>query len=473
MKIFPKPSKRQAPQHCSKLLLLVMLYCSSSVMAQVASEPVTVDPEPLIQVSDEMPLDSRIEDRMQNIFSKINGLEQVAVTVDAGVVMLSGDVVNEGLARDAMDIAIRTAGVVTVSDEINRTLDVGGNVRPLLEGFAKSFNAFYRALPLIVLAMVILIVFIVVSGWVARWSSLWRRIAPNPFLSELLSQAVRIVIIITGVILALNLLGASRFVTTLLGGAGVLGIAIGFAVRDSLENYISSIMLSLRQPFRAQDHVVINQHEGIVVRLTSRATILMTLDGNHLRIPNSIVFKGIILNYSTNPERRFDFTLGIDAADDPLAAMQVGLDAIDQHESVLQTPGSSALIDSVGDSNIIIMFTGWVNQAETDFSKARSVAIKAAKVALEENGFTLPEPIYRLRFDQQPFELRATESTLKPAETEAASQASNASANKTAREEKPDAELDVSVDQQLLDKVSQERAKSPDTDLLDHSQPAE
>src|SRR3546814_11391197 len=71
-------------------------------------------------------------------------------------------------------------------------------------------------------------------------------------------------------------------------------------------------MLSRRQPFRANDHVVIEGHEGRVVRLTSRATILMTLEGNHLRIPNSTVFKAVILNYTRNPERRFDFELGIE-----------------------------------------------------------------------------------------------------------------------------------------------------------------
>src|SRR3546814_11904518 len=84
-------------------------------------------------------------------------------------------------------------------------------------------------------------------------------------------------------------------------------ISIGFAIRDTVDNYVASLMLSLRQPFRANDHVVIEGHEGRVVRLTSRATILMTLEGNHLRIPNSTVFKAVILNYPRNPERRFDF----------------------------------------------------------------------------------------------------------------------------------------------------------------------
>jgi hypothetical protein len=75
------------------------------------------------------------------------------------------------------------------------------------------------------------------------------------------------------------------------------------------------VMLSVRQPFRPNDHVVIDGKEGRVIRLTSRATVLMTLDGNHLRIPNGAVFKAVILNYTRNAERRFDFKLGVDAED--------------------------------------------------------------------------------------------------------------------------------------------------------------
>ena len=125
----------------------------------------------------------------------------------------------------------------------------------------------------------------------------------------------------------------------------------------------------------------------------------MTLEGNHLRIPNSTVFKGIILNYTTNPERRFDFKLGVDAADDPVAAMQTGLDAVKTHDFVLEDPEPSALITDVGDSSIVIKFSGWVDQSKTNFGKARSLAIRSAMRVLEDNGFTLPEPIYRVRFD--------------------------------------------------------------------------
>lgn len=461
-------------QSLSSIVCAVFVSYGSAIYAQVATNLPISDPAPLIEVVDEEPVDSRIQARIKNIFGKMEGLQGVDVSVNAGVVTLSGEVSNEAFASDALDIAIRTAGVVTIADEITRTLDIGSNVRPLLNDFKASVRSFTRALPLIALALAILIAFVFVAGIIARWSSLWNRITRNPFLSELLAQAVRVGVIAIGAVLALNLLGASKFITTIIGGAGVLGIAIGFAVRDSLENYISSIMLSLRQPFRANDHVLINEHEGIVVRLTSRATILMTLDGNHLRIPNSTVFKGIILNYSTNPERRFEFLLGVDADDDPLAAIQVGLNAINQHPSILAEPKADALIDSVGDSSIIIKFTGWVNQSDTDFAKARSVAIKAAKTALEDTGFTLPEPIYRLRFDNRPADFQPAEPAVSVAPTRQSSGDTKDIKHPIEGDRQTNlVSIDVSADNHLQEKISEERARDPDKDLLDPSQPTE
>lgn len=92
----------------------------------------------------------------------------------------------------------------------------------------------------------------------------------------------------------------------------------------------------------------------------------MTLDGNHLRIPNSTVFKAVILNYTRNPQRRFQFDLGVDADDDPVDGMAVGLRAVNALAFVLDTPKANAIIQDVGDSNIVLRFFGWVDQTRTD-----------------------------------------------------------------------------------------------------------
>lgn len=335
---------------------------------------------------------------------------------------------------------------------------------------------------------------------------MWQRLTPNPFVAELLSQTVKVIFIILGLILALSLIGAETILGTLLGGAGVIGIAVGFAVKDTIENYIASLMLSIRQPFRARDHILINAQEGIVVRLTSRATILMTLDGNQLRIPNAEVFKATILNYTKNPERRFTFELGVDANDDPLAAIKVGIDAIAQLDFALDKPKVTAIIKEVGDSNIILQFQVWVNQSEADFSKARSIAIRETKHALEDEGFSLPEPIYQLRFNhnlEQAFEyfqssrngdksqedITVTPIIVKPSNDSKI--ANDAQAAETTIEDKDkqqakarakhilqgrnaDQVLDARPDEKLMEKVEQEIAENSDeTDLLSNSSPQE
>jgi len=449
---------------------LVLIYCllqgvlSVQAFAQTQSDIDLSDPEPVIEVAPKDETDKAIEKRIENIFDKIDSINLVTVSVSAGVVTLNGEVANEAAAKDAREIAIRTAGVVTVKDDINRTLDVSDNVGPVVKSFLKTSQNIYQALPLILISLFIFIFFVILGGFLARRKKIWQGLSPNPFLAEILSQAIRIGFWILGAIIALNLLGASSLIATILGGAGVLGIAIGFAVRDSLENYISSIMLSLRQPFRAKDHVIINDKEGIVVRLTSRATILMTMDGNHLRIPNSVVFKGTILNYTTNPERRFSFQLGVDAEDDPVSGMNVGIEAMSVHDFILTNPNPFAIIKTVGDSNIVLQFFGWVDQTNTDFGKARSQAIRSVKNALEENGFTLPEPIYRLRFDGRLPDMSVQESgEIKKSETKIK--------QKTSLPVKDD--IGVKKDTHLEEKINAERNSDLENDLLDEDRPTE
>jgi small-conductance mechanosensitive channel len=454
------------------LALLVGLLPGERMFAQPEDAPAA--PESVVNIDAEAAeSDEKIRSRIENIFAELEPLREVSVYVGEGVVILRGEVANEVAAQQAERLASRLAGVVTVTDEMSRTLAVADNVRPVIERLRTQSLNFIKALPLIGLALLVLTVFILLGNFLAGRQFLWRKIAPNPFLADLMAQATRVVILLLGVILALNLLGAAAVITTILGGAGVIGLAIGFAVRDTVENYISSVMLSLRQPFRAKDHVVINDIEGIVVRLTSRATILMTLDGNHMRIPNAAVFKGIILNYSTNPERRFEFELGVDAEDDPVAGMKAGLDAISALDFILQDPEPDALINTVGDSNIVLTFYAWIDQRQTNFGKARSLAIRAAMRALEEQGFTLPEPIYRLRFD--PEVNTALFSALDSKSPGATPLTSHANKNEPAatRVERDDAVLDVTPDKHLEQKVDAEIRSDQGNDLLDKDVPHE
>jgi small-conductance mechanosensitive channel len=379
-------------------MLAVPQFSAVTAQAQVP-EATLEDPEPVIQRAPEDQSDTEIEERLSSIYSEFGALLGVQVRVEDGVVTLSGEVANETDADRALGLAIRVEGVVTVRDQIDRTLTIEDNLAPVFADIHQQMGQWIKALPLLAIAFAIFLVIAGMGHLLASWKWLWKTLAPNAFLAEILSQAVRITILILGLFIALNLVGATALMAAILGGAGVAGLAIGFAIRDTLENYISSVMLSMRQPFRSGDHVIIGEKEGIVSRLTTRSTILMTLDGNHLRIPNAEVFKAQILNFTTNPTRRLSFKLGVDAADDPIAAINIGKSAISDLDFVLEDPAPHALIESVGDSSIILVFYAWIDQRQADFAKSRSLAIRATKDVIEANGFTLPEPIYRLRFD--------------------------------------------------------------------------
>ena len=444
--------------------------------------------------------DNDIQQRISSIFSEVDGLHAVNVSVTQGVVTLTGETPNEKKAQQAINLTNRLTDVVTVEDRINRTLDVQDNVTTVYQGLKNQARTLIKALPLLLVGIVIFLIVAWFGSWLSKRQKMWQRITPNPFVAELIAQTSKVIFIIVGLILALSLIGAETILGTLLGGAGVIGIAVGFAVKDTIENYIASLMLSLRQPFRARDLILINGKEGIVMRLTSRATILMTLDGNQLRIPNAEVFKSTILNYTKNPERRFTFELGVDGNDDPLAAIKVGIDAINILDFVLPNPNTAAIITEVGDSNIVLEFQVWVNQSETDFYKARSIAIRETKHALENAGFSLPEPIYRLRFNnkvEKAFEHMQNESTTNKEETEMlltptiSTQINDSDSNindvdlKDKQQAKARAKqilqgceanevLNARPDEQLMEKVEQELADSAnEPDLLNKNSPQE
>jgi len=401
--------------------------------------------------------------RITAIFDQIDGLSGVEVNVREGVATLSGTVANNTAAERAAALAARYDSLVAVEDRMERTLSIAENVNPVVDQFSTTFKTAARAWPIYAIALGSFLAISLAGHLAASFRWFWMLISPNSFTSALLAQTVRIIAIITGLLVALRVLDATAFTGAVIGGAGLIGLAVSFAMRDTVENYLASILLSVRQPFRPDEHVVINDREGIVVRLTSRATILMTLDGNHLRIPNSVVFKGIILNYTRNPRRRFEFQLGIDVEDDPAAAGGVGIAALYELPFILKEPEALATLENVGDSSLILTFRAWIDQRNTDFIKARSAAINATKQALEAHDFTLPEPVYRVN-------LRIPDAGIG-----AGMAAPTQHSLRRSAEEKPETTtpIDVSPDDDIRRQAAADRAAPGLPDLLNKRQPVE
>lgn len=414
--------------------------------------------------------DRQIERRIEAIFGELEGLDAIAVSVKSGVVDLTGTVAEAALAKKAEGLASRVDGVVAVQNSLQEETALEERLVPVYQRLQDRLFQGINYLPLLFVAVMIWLLASFTGVLIARLHWPWNRLAPNAFIADLIRQLIRIFFLVVGIVLALDVLGATAVIGTLLGAAGIVGLAVGFAVRDTVENYIASIMLSIRQPFNPKDFVKIEGYEGFVISLTSRATILMEMDGNHIRIPNAIVFKSTIINYSTNPHRRFVFELGVDAESDLDVALNIGLETVRAQDFVLDEPSPGAWIDKLGDSNVVLTFVGWIDQNRTDFMRARSEAMRLVKNALETSGFSLPEPIYRLRFDNGALESLSSgagggEIPLPPRPV----------AGPPVKPPRPisDRANDTEVDKDLEERVDKERRAAQSDDLLDEEAPKE
>ena len=445
-----------------KFISLFLLIFSFSIFAPLPSAHSQTSEPAKVRVG-EVPSDEdqAVQLKVRNLLKQLPEFQNIFVTVNGGVVTLKGRVLELEQVDKAAELALKIEGVVTVNNQIDVETSVEKRITPALERFQERISQFVSALPIMAVGLIIFVLIATIGFLIARMKNPWDAITPNQFLANLLRQVIRLSFLILGLVLALDIMGATALLSTILGAAGILGLALGFAVRDTVENYIASILLSFRQPFRPRDCVEIAGHEGYVIALTSRATVLLTYDGNHVRIPNSTVFKGVITNFSLNPERRFDFSIGVET-EDLNRAVEVGLAEIKSLSFVLNEPSASGRIDAIGDSSITLWFGGWINQNESSLVKARSEAIRKVKRAFEAEGILMPEPIYRIRFDEETPKLSSLAKTK--------TRPSKESKSTTTADDK---ERDVSRDSELDKRLSEEEERNFDGDLLNAEAPQE
>ena len=353
-------------------------------------------PPPTIAVEDVRP-DDEIAARLRAVFDAL-GREGIGVGVEAGVIQLTGEVAEEADSAEIAAIAERLEGVVAVRNDLDVAAEISEQLNPAIERFTARIEQAVARLPLLLLALAIFVV-IVGLGFLLARARFWDRLAPNAFIAGIYRQAVRAVIGIAGVVVALDVAGASALLGTILGAAGLVGLAIGFAVRDTVENFVASIMLSLRQPFQPNDLIEIEGDTGRVIRLTSRATILLSLDGNHIRIPNFMVFKSRIINYTRNSERRFSFDIGIDPDADLEATRMLAQKTLAELPFVLSQPEPLVWIEDVTEAGAILRSSAWIDQDATGFATARGDAIRLVKGAIEAAGVSIPDTTYRIRLE--------------------------------------------------------------------------
>lgn len=374
------------------LLLSLLLVIAMPIQAQDG----TITTEEGASSAVQSQSDAAIATRIRDIIHELEGYGDVTVAVKAGVVTLRGTTLDAGLVEELGRLTARVNGVVAVENRVTLSTSVADRLTPARERLLNRAKQGVAYLPLVAVALVAFVAVTWIGVALARLRQPWDRLAPNAFIAELYRTFVKLMAVVAGIVVALDILGASALLSTILGAAGIVGLAIGFAVRDTVENFIASVLLSIRQPFRPNDAIEIGGDEGKVIRLTSRATILLSWDGNHIRIPNATVFKSRIVNYSRNAERRFKIDFGVAYGTDLVVAKSLAEKTVTSLPFVLDTPTAMAWTTTLNGSDIGMSVVGWVDQRETGLFSARSEAIRQLLIAFDKAGIEMPEPTYRL-----------------------------------------------------------------------------
>ncbi|WP_236696125.1 mechanosensitive ion channel family protein [Rhodopirellula islandica] len=402
---------------CRALLVLVLglAVCGEHALSQdetptaddVAAEVTgseTESTKKAVQVADEVQVDpvnsdQRIESRLQEIMEATGWFDKPEVKVDRGVAFLSGTSDTKSHREWAESTAIKTSDVVAVVNRLKVAELPLWNFAPAIASLKQLGREATGVLPLVLVAIAVSIVsyFLArVGAGLTRWFT--RSRIESSLLRQVAGNVVAVLIFIIGTYVALRVSGLTRLAVTVLGGTGLVGLALGFAFRDIAENYLASILLSLNHPFRVGDLIEVEGAKGFVRKVTTRGTVLNTLEGNQIQMPNSTVFKGKIINYTATPLSRQDFTVGIGFEDSIVEAQEIVMSVLKDHVGVVDDPAAIAIVESLGSATVNLRVYYWFDQTTHSPLKVSSSVIRLVKQKLTEAGISMPDEARELVF---------------------------------------------------------------------------
>jgi small conductance mechanosensitive channel len=376
------------------LILLITVPLSVPAQGQNQTETTTTVESAAPERIDVAPVaqDSQIRDRLAGILTATEWFENPQVEVNDGVVFLSGSTESADYKRWAGDLARNTQDVTAVVNRIEILDPDIWDYGPAYSGLQELWRNITSAIPFLIFGIVVLVIFWGISVLVAKGvrAYLTNR-QMNELLQSITARGVAIAVFLLGIYIVFHVADLTRVALTILGGTGLLGIVLGIAFRDITENFLASIFLSVQNPFHAGDLVEINDNIGFIQRLTIRATLLITLDGNHLQIPNSIVYKSSILNYTSNPNQRVKFVVGIGYDASVVSAQDIAAKIFEDHPAVLKEPEPWILVDELASSTINMKFYFWVDGSKHNVLKVRSSVMRLIKTAYMTEGISMPD----------------------------------------------------------------------------------
>lgn len=264
------------------------------------------------------------------------------------------------------------------------------------------FDGAIALLPNLLIALVVILLGFAVGSLAGRIANkFFHKTVKSVAVANLLAAIIQVLVVAIGFFFALDLIGLQKAVISLLAGAGILGLAIGFAFQDLAENLLAGLLLGIRKPFEPGDLIKSNNQFGFVRTLNLRNTIIRNFSGQVIYIPNKEVFKSVLENFSKTGERRIEIAVGVSYGEDLKHVADVLKNAVEALPGLKEDKPVEVFALEFGDSSINFSVRYWIDYPpdKIGYFDAIDAGIKAIKTAFDQEDILIPFPIRTLDFD--------------------------------------------------------------------------
>jgi len=270
----------------------------------------------------------------------------------------------------------------------------------LIDKLGGWINQFILQIPNILIALVVATLAYFFSKYVRKIAvKTTARLTTNRTVLNLVSNLTAVLFGIVVLFVILTVLNLGETINKILATAGVLGLAVGLALQDPMNNLFSGVFMSVRELYRIGDLVKTNDHFGTIIDIDLRATKLKNPTGQVIIIPNKDVIQNSLTNYTTSGKRRVDVKCGVSYDDNLDEVEALVVKTIKGLGNSIDSMPIDLVFNEFGDSSINFIARFWINpDSHTDYLMEQSKAIKAIKKAFDTNDIMIPFPIRTLDF---------------------------------------------------------------------------
>jgi small conductance mechanosensitive channel len=220
-------------------------------------------------------------------------------------------------------------------------------------------------------------------------------------LATVFKRILSVIILLVALLVATAIIAPSIKPDELLATLGVGGVAIGFAFKDILQNFLAGILLLVRQPFQVGDQIIVDGKEGTVESVETRSTIIKTYDGRQIIIPNGQVYMSAVTVNTSYETRRSQYDVGIGCNDKMAEARDLMLNTLKAIDGVVADPAPDVIAVDLADSANILRCRWWTKPEQASVMKIQSEVIISIEAALTENAIDMPYPTSVMLFHDQ------------------------------------------------------------------------